>query len=325
MIDLFSPSRSTLGFLLAAASEPPDRPAPDKRFRRGLTIATWTWAERGCWKAWDILNAGGSALDAVEAGVMSAEDDPQVESVGGGGLPDASGQVTLDACVIDGPTRAMGAVASLPRIRNAIAVARRAMEKTRHIMLAGEGALQFARSQGFSEQDLLSERAARKYHEWKEEQARQAPPASQDHDTIAQLAQDLRGDLAGACSTSGLAWKLPGRVGDSAIPGAGLYVDNDVGAAGATGRGEIAIRHCLSFLAVELMRNGRSPQEACMEAIRRAVCRCAKDDEGGQLALIAINAEGDYGAYAIRPGFAYTVVRAGCLETRQSEAHFEAS
>ncbi|MCX7014226.1 MAG: N(4)-(beta-N-acetylglucosaminyl)-L-asparaginase [Candidatus Sumerlaeota bacterium] len=288
------------------------------RYRSGLTIATWEWGKAACETAWEILAAGGAALDAAQAGVMTAEDNPEVRSVGYGGRPDADGEVTLDALLIDGPTRSMGAVGCLARIRNPIAVARRVMEKTDHILLVGDDALRFARAEGFQEQDLLTEPTTKEYREWREKQT--APDSADSHDTVTQLALDLRGDLAGACSTSGAAWKVPGRVGDSPIPGAGLYVDNEVGGAGATGLGEIAMRHCLTFLAVELMRNGRSPQQACEEAIARAARNAHSSEEKKQLALIACNVEGEWGAYAICPGFTFAVIKAGRRQYRPADS-----
>jgi N4-(beta-N-acetylglucosaminyl)-L-asparaginase len=282
------------------------------RYLEGLTIATWKWGVPACDKAWQALLDGGSALDAAVIGVTTAEDNPEVRTVGFGGKPDASGQVSLDACVFDGKTRKAGAVSYLRQIRNAAAVARLVMEKTSHVMLAGEGAGRFAVERGFPRENLLSDESEREYEEWKRAPS---PPMSADaeqHDTITQIVQDFSGDLAGACSTSGTAWKTPGRVGDSSIPGAGLYVDNEIGAAGATGRGEIAMRNCLSFLVVELMRNGLSPQEACEAAIRRAAATAPADENSNsQMALIAIDIYGNFGAYSMMPVFPFAVTKGG--------------
>src|SRR5687767_8482663 len=234
----------------------PNRPAG------GVVIATWPFGLPASQAAWRVLSAGGAALDAAVEGVTSCEDDESVDSVGYGGLPDAAGEVTLDASVMDDRGRC-GSVACLRRVRHPARVARLVMEKTPHVLLVGELATRFALEQGFKEENLLSPRAAEAYRTWTREHpglARPAGPAGQrGHDTIGMLALGRDGRLAGACSTSGRAFKLPGRVGDSPIVGAGLYVDGEVGAASATGVGEEVIKVCGSYAVVEAMRRGAGP------------------------------------------------------------------
>jgi isoaspartyl peptidase/L-asparaginase-like protein (Ntn-hydrolase superfamily) len=240
-------------------------------------------------------------LDAVEKGINLAEEDLSNSSVGAGGIPNAAGVVQLDACIMDGPAHKAGSVAALEGIVNAVSVARRVMEKTRHVMLVGAGAREFALSQGFKSADLLTESSRRAWEQWKAK-----PKAEAGHDTIALLCLAPNGTLAGGCSTSGLGYKLPGRVGDSPIIGSGLYVDNDVGAAGATGVGENVMRFCGSFMIVELMRQGRHPTEACVEVIQRTM---RKHPAGANLSInyIALNKDGDYGAAGTGQGFEFAI------------------
>jgi isoaspartyl peptidase/L-asparaginase-like protein (Ntn-hydrolase superfamily) len=268
--------------------------------------------------AWAVLETGGAALDAVEAGVRVSEADPQVQSVGLGGRPDRSGRVTLDASIMDHRGQC-GAVAALTDIVHPISVARRVMEKTPHVLLVGEGARQFAIDQGFPTQELLTEDSRKQWEEWQRQHAAEFRPernieqrnvGPENHDTIGMVAIDAQGNLSGACTTSGLAWKMPGRVGDSPIIGAGLYVDNQIGAASATGVGEAVIRVAGSFLVVELMRQGHSPQEACRLAIDRVIAKTPQWREL-QVAFIAINKQGQVGAYAIASGFDYALCDAG--------------
>jgi isoaspartyl peptidase/L-asparaginase-like protein (Ntn-hydrolase superfamily) len=231
---------------------------------RPLIVSTWPFGKPSNERALEVFKAGGSALDAVEKGINLAEEDLSNSSVGAGGIPNAAGIVQLDACIMDGPTHKAGSVGALEGIVNAVSVARRVMEKTRHVMLVGAGARAFAVEQGFREQELLTPEQKKRWEEWKKKQS-----AQKGHDTIALLALAPDGTIAGGCSTSGLAYKVAGRVGDSPIIGSGLYVDNDVGAAGATGIGENIMRFCGSFMVVELMRSGMHPVEACVETIRR--------------------------------------------------------
>ncbi len=279
---------------------PPSRP---------VVISTWKHGMAANEKAWEILIEGGTALDAVEKGVNVCESDPAVMSVGYGGLPDRDGFVTLDACIMDEHGNC-GSVAFLQHIKNPISVARKVMEETPHIMLVGEGALQFALSRGFKKENLLTEEARKKWLEWKEKQ--QIPLTPQEvndkHDTIGMLALDLHGNLSGACTTSGLPWKYHGRVGDSPIIGAGLFVDNEVGGAAATGKGEAVMKIAGTHLIVELMRQGKSPQQACEEAIQRIIDK-QPDYKEFQVGFIAINKEGETGAFSIQKGFQYALFR----------------
>jgi len=255
--------------------------------------------------AWPVLAGGGRALDAVETGVRVTEADPAVTSVGYGGLPDRDGKVTCDACIMDEHGNA-GAVAFLQDILHPVSVARRVMEATPHVMLAGEGARRFALDQGFTTADLLTESSRAAWEKWLEKADYR--PVDQhrpdDHDTIGMLALDAAGNLAGSCTTSGMAWKMHGRVGDSPIIGASLFVDNAVGAACATGVGEEVMKTLGSFLIVELMRGGASPQEACEEGVRRIVAR-HEDLTEVQVGYLAIDRTGRVGAYDIQPWFQY--------------------
>ncbi len=272
-----------------------------------IVISTWTHGLAANTAAWKILESGGTALDAVESGVRESEADPAVDSVGLGGLPDRDGNVTLDACIMDERGRC-GSVAFLSQIKHPISVARRVMEKTPHVMLVGEGALQFAVAEGFAKENLLTESSRQAWEKWKETKHKATPkPGSvKDHDTIGMVALDAKGNLSGACTTSGLAWKMHGRVGDSPIIGAGLYVDNEVGAASATGVGEAVIRAVGSFLVVEFMRQGKTPQEACRLAIERVTQKTANWRDI-QVGFIALDKQGRVGGYSIQHGFEYAV------------------
>jgi L-asparaginase/N4-(beta-N-acetylglucosaminyl)-L-asparaginase len=275
-----------------------------------VIVSTWQhgWAANEA--AWPVLADGGSALDAVEAGARVSETDPEVRTVGRGGYPDRDGVVTLDAAVMDHRGRC-GAVAALEDTVHATSVARAVMTETPHVMLAGEGARDFAREQGFEAADLLTEQSRRDWREWRETapEGPQRPrpnvenqPGAEGHDTIGLLALDRDGRLAGACTTSGTAWKQRGRVGDSPLIGAGLYVDGAVGAACATGWGEAIMRVAGSHLAVEAMRQGAAPQTAC----RRVVDRIAAlhDDLGDvQVGVLALDTDGTIGAYSLQSGF----------------------
>lgn len=278
---------------------------------RPVVLSTWQHGVAANQAAWKVLSAGGRALDAVEAGVRVSESDPNVTSVGYGGLPDADGNVTLDACIMDQRGQC-GAVACLQGIKNPISVARRVMEKTPHVMLVGEGAQEFAVAQGFRKENLLTDKARKAWQKWQAQQKEPAPrcdetPGGQgNHDTIGLVAIDAQGNLSGACTTSGLAWKMHGRVGDSPIIGAGLYVDNEVGAATATGVGEAVIRAVGTFLVVEMMRQGMSPQTACEKAIERVIEKNANWREL-QVGFIALDKKGRVGGYSIQPGFQYAV------------------
>lgn len=272
---------------------------------RPVVLSTWNHGLAANEAAWKVLSAGGRALDAVEKGVMVSEEDPKVSSVGKGGRPDRDGRVTLDACIMDDTGRC-GSVAFLEHIVHPISVARLVMEKTPHVMLVGEGALKFALDQGFKKESLLTPESEKAWKEWMKTSNYQPVINIENHDTIGMVAMDAEGNLSGACTTSGLAWKMNGRVGDSPIIGAGLYVDNEVGAACATGVGETVIRKCGSFLIVELMRQGTSPTAACKEAVERII-KQEKNVKDIQVGFLAINKNGMTGAYAIQPGFNYAM------------------
>lgn len=284
-----------------------------------IVISTWDFGVPANQAAWRVLSKGGHALDAVETGVKVPEADLHNHSVGTGGYPDRDGHVTLDACIMD-ELGNCGAVAAIENIAHPISVARMVMEKTPHVLLVGDGARQFALENGFKKQNLLTPESAKAWKEWLKT-AKYEPVinienkiyrrgSAYNHDTIGMLAIDAKGNISGACTTSGMAWKLHGRVGDSPIIGAGLYVDNEVGGATSTGVGEEVIRNVGSFLVVELMRQGRSPQEACEEAIRRIIKKKPETAEKIQVGFLAINKKGEYGAYAIQSGFSYAVCNA---------------
>jgi N4-(beta-N-acetylglucosaminyl)-L-asparaginase len=291
---------------------------------RPLVVSTWDFGIAANKAAWAVLSAGGRSVDAVEAGARIPEADLKNHSVGRAGYPDRDGHVTLDASIMD-EFGNCGAVAALESIAHPISVARRVMEKTPHVLLVGEGATQFAVEQGFGREQLLTPESRQAWQEWRQSSNYEPIPNRQNkdygqqspnvntpggpgnHDTIGMLAIDQRGNLAGACTTSGMAWKMRGRVGDSPIIGAGLYVDNNIGAATSTGVGEEVIRNAGSFLVVELMRHGRSPTDACQEAVHRILQRPANRGKDFQVGFLAINKSGQIGAWAVQKGFTYAV------------------
>ena len=282
------------------------------RARKGnipMVISTWNHGLPANEAAWKILSSGGNSLDAVEQGVRVPEADPNSMSVGYGGLPDRDGYVTLDACIMDKEGNC-GSVSFLQHIKHTISVARKVMEKTPHVMLSGEGALQFALEQGFKKEDLLTEEAKNAWEKWKLDSKYQPKINSENHDTIGMLDIDEAGDIAGACTTSGAAYKLHGRVGDSPIIGAGLFVDNEVGGAVATGQGELVMKTLGTFLVVELMRNGMSPQEACEQAVKRIASKL-NDYQDFQVGFLAIDKSANIGSYCIHPGFNYALFQKG--------------
>jgi isoaspartyl peptidase/L-asparaginase-like protein (Ntn-hydrolase superfamily) len=286
-----------------------------------VVIATWPFGQTAVKVAAPLLEKGQPALDAALAGAQAVEDDPKVHSVGFAGLGNAIGTVQLDACVMDGATLACGGVAGLENVRHPAALARRVMEKTPHVLLVGEGARLFAVQQGFPLETLLTPESVAQW-----EKARPKPRAPEatpklephpgSHDTVTVLALDKKGSLGGVCTTSGLAHKLPGRVGDSPLIGSGLYVDNEAGAAGGTGVGEEIIRIAGSHLIVEAMRAGKSPQEACEAAIRRVnQLAVRRGVHPAQVAFLALDPKGRTGA-ACTEGtkFDYAVARPGKIE-----------
>ncbi len=281
-----------------------------------IVISTWNFGIAANQEAWKTLSAGGRALDAVEAGVKIPEADITNHTVGRSGYPDRDGHVTLDACIMD-ENGNCGAVAAMEHIAHPISVARLVMEKTPHVMLVGEGATQFAVEQGFKKEKLLQADSEKAWKEWLKkaeykpviniENSKGLPGNQYNHDTIGMLALDAKGNISGACTTSGMAFKMHGRVGDSPIIGAGLYVDNEVGGATSTGVGEEVIRNVGSFLVVELMRQGLSPEAACKEAVQRIIKKKPETAKQIQVGFLAINKKGEYGAYAIQKGFSYAV------------------
>ena len=271
-----------------------------------IVISTWNFGMQANEEAWKILAANGRALDAVEAGARVPEGDPKETSVGLGGLPDRDGHVTLDACIMD-ENGNIGSVAGLEHIVHPVSVARKVMEKTPHVMLVGEGALQFALANGFKKEKLLTKESEQAWKNWLKEGKYKPIANIENHDTIGILALDSNGNLSGACTTSGMAYKMHGRVGDSPIIGAGLYVDNEVGAATSTGVGEEVIRIVGCHLVVELMRQGNSPEQACKLAVERIIQKNSAKAKEVQVGFLALSKSGEYGAYCLQKGFTYAV------------------
>jgi N4-(beta-N-acetylglucosaminyl)-L-asparaginase len=287
-----------------------------------VVVSTWDFGKTANVGAWEVLGKGGRALDAVEAGVKIPEADPTNQTIGYGGLPDRDGRVTLDACIMDEKYNC-GSVMCLEHIMHPISVARLVMEKTPHIILVADGALQFALANGFQKQNLLTPESEKAWKEWMKtadyhpemnvenrlynKDNDPMPGGPNNHDTIGMMAMDAGGNMSGACTTSGLAYKMHGRVGDSPVIGAGLYVDNEVGAATSSGVGEEVIRIVGSHLVVELMRHGMSPELACKEAVNRIVKRSPEKSKTIQVGFVALNKQGQYGGYSLQPGFSYSV------------------
>jgi len=286
-----------------------------------MVISTWNHGYEANEAAWKVLENGGSAVDAVEAGVRIPEADPDNLSVGYGGLPDRDGHVTLDASIMKGNGEC-GSVTFLEHIKHPISVARLVMDETAHVILSGEGALQFALDRGFMKENLLTEKAKKAWEEWLKKSEYDPVINIENHDTIGMLAIDSSKHIAGACTTSGLAYKMHGRVGDSPVIGAGLYADDEVGAATATGMGELVLKTLGSFLMVELMRSGYSPQEACEEGIRRIVEKIP-DYKNFQIGYLTVNKAGETGAYAIHKGFNYALFRDGKFELIDSDYYIK--
>jgi isoaspartyl peptidase/L-asparaginase-like protein (Ntn-hydrolase superfamily) len=278
-----------------------------------VTIATWPFGHTAAKGAAALLQQGKPALDAVIAGAQLVEDDPKVHSVGYGGIPNAIGTVQLDACVMDGHTLSCGAVAGVENVRHVAALARKVMEKTPHILLVGEGAKLFAVEHGFTLQELTTPESLA---EWAKTKPRPKSDKLHGHDTVTVLALDQKGSLGGVCTTSGLAHKLPGRVGDSPLIGHGLYVDNTAGAAGGTGVGEEIIRIGGSLSIVEAMRAGKSPQEACELAIRKVnQIAVRRGVHPAKVAFLALDPKGRIGAACTeQTNFQYAVGRPGKME-----------
>jgi len=305
----------TIGALAPVSAFANELQAQQQQQGKSVVISTWAGNTKANEQAWKQLLLNNNALDAVHQGVMVPEADPEDMSVGYGGLPDRDGIVTLDACIMDHLGN-IGAVMAIEHIIHASSVARLVMEKTPHVQIVGDGALQFALENGFKKENLLTEKSRKAWQEWLKT-SKYNPMTTMDeiqksieknHDTIGMLAINSIQNISGACSTSGMAYKLHGRVGDSPIIGAGLYVDNEIGAATATGVGEEVVRICGSHTVVEAMRYGKSPEEACRIAIERLVkikgeAYCKKV----QIGFIALNKKGDIGCYSLVPNFTMAV------------------
>lgn len=303
--------------ILAASPLLGKMPEPNKP----IVISTWNFGLAANEAAWKVLSRNGRALDAVEAGAKVPEADPEETSVGYGGLPDRDGKVTLDACIMD-ENGNCGSVAFLQHITHPISVARLVMEKTPHVMLVGDGALRFALANGFKKTKLLTKKSARAYREWRKTSEYKTVANIENHDTIGIIALDASGNLSGACTTSGMAYKMHGRVGDSPIIGAGLYVDNEVGAATATGVGEEVIRIVGCHLVVELMRQGRAPEQACREAVERILKKNPSKAKDIQVGFLALNKNGEYGAWCLQKGFNYAVHTADANRLLDANSNF---
>ncbi|ULQ55221.1 N(4)-(beta-N-acetylglucosaminyl)-L-asparaginase [Flavihumibacter rivuli] len=302
-----------------------------------VVISTWDFGKAANAEAWKILVAGGDVIDALEKGAHVPEADPNNQTVGYGGFPDRDGKVTLDACIMDGALNC-GSVAALEHIMHPISVAKLVMQKTPHVMLVGEGALQFALANGFKKQNLLTPASEKAWKEWLktskyepviniENKAWQGdkkklPGGPYNHDTIGLLGIDSTGKMGGACTTSGAAWKMRGRVGDSPIIGAGLYVDGEVGAATSSGLGEEVIRTCGSHTVVELMRQGFDPEAACRKAVERIVNRDPERAKKLQVGFLALDKAGNYGAFAIHKGFTYSVKNGREEKVLEAKSYF---
>jgi N4-(beta-N-acetylglucosaminyl)-L-asparaginase len=326
---------ASTGLFLRTASSA-DLPSVVKN--KPIVISTWDFGKAANAAAWEVLSRDGRALDAVEAGVKIPEADPENHSVGYGGLPDRDGYVTLDACIMDEKSNC-GSVMCLEFIIHPISVARLVMEKTPHIVLAGNGALQFALANGFKKENLLTPESEKIWKEWLRNSKYEpvinienkkyspsgnirSPGGPYNHDTIGMLAMDNKGDLSGACTTSGMAFKIHGRVGDSPIIGAGLFVDNEIGSATSTGVGEEVIRIVGSHLVVEYMRQGLSPRDACKKAVERIVIRDPEKAKTLQVGFLAMKKDGGYGAFCIQKGFTYAVRSALEEKIYESESWF---
>lgn len=305
------------GGVLAAGPLLADSPSATKP----VVISTWNFGLSANEAAWQILSKGGRALDAVEAGARVPEADPNETSVGFGGLPDRDGKVTLDACIMD-ENGNCGSVAFLQHIIHPVSVARLVMEKTPHVMLVGDGALRFALANGFKKTRLLTKKSEKAWKEWLKKEEYKPVVNIENHDTIGIVALDAAGNLSGACTTSGMAYKMHGRVGDSPIIGAGLYVDNEIGAAAATGVGEEVIRIVGCHLVVELMRQGHSPEKACALAVERILKKNPAKAKEIQVGFLALNKNGEYGAYCLQKGFNYAVHDAASNRLIDAKSNF---
>lgn len=278
-----------------------------------VSIATWKFGLQTTSKAMELLEKGYSSMDATEAGVKICEADPNERSVGLGGRPDRDGKVTLDACCMDHLGN-IGSVAAVENIVHVSSLARAVMEKTPHVMLVSNGALQFAKELGFPEENLLVKQSEKEWRDWRKKSEYKPIINIEDHDTIGQISLDAMGHLAGFCTTSGMSYKMHGRVGDSPIIGAGLYVDGEIGAATATGHGEEVIRTVGSYRVVSEMEKGLSPQMACEGAVRKIFNffkRRKQNFDDTQIGFIAMNKSGDIGSFSLKAGFQFAVCKKG--------------
>jgi len=299
--------------------------ASDMRVKKPLIISTWNHGFSANMEALKQLENGKPALDAIVSGVGVCEADPDNRSVGYGGLPDREGHVTLDACIMDHKSNC-GSVSFLQEIKHPIAVAKKVLQETAHVMLSGKGAQEFALSKGFLKENLLTPESEKEWKDWLKKSKYQPVINMENHDTISMLVLDENGNLSGGCTTSGAAWKMHGRVGDSPIIGAGLFLDNEVGAAAATGLGEAVIRTAGSAMVVELMRQGKSPFQACKEIVERIYNKHKdhKDMDYLQVGFIAVNKNGEHGGYSLRSGFNFAVYDSE-NGNRMEDSHFKMS
>ncbi|MGE3163953.1 MAG: N(4)-(beta-N-acetylglucosaminyl)-L-asparaginase [Planctomycetota bacterium] len=295
---------------LSAREQQDTRPDDTAASQPGTIISTWNHGLAANAVAAQILLVGGRALDAVERGVMVSEADPNVTSVGRGGLPNADGIMELDAAIMDGDKLEAGAVAGLRGFLHPIAVARKVMTETPHVLLVGEGARRFALRQGFEETELLTPDAAKAWREWQQSSEKKPLSPKDDHDTIGMIALDRSGSMAASCTTSGAAWKLPGRVGDSPLIGHGLYCDSQVGGAAATGLGEEVIKVCGSYQVVEFMRQGATPEEAIRRVLERVIAR-TPESRSRFVGFVALRRDGEVGFMSTTRGFQAAVFRSG--------------
>ncbi|MEO5643611.1 MAG: N(4)-(beta-N-acetylglucosaminyl)-L-asparaginase, partial [Bacteroidia bacterium] len=303
---------STVGVnaFASASSKKKSKVNPNSSKGGPLVISTWSHGMPANEEAMKVLLAGGSLTDVVEKGVMVIESDKNNTSVGLGGFPDREGIVTLDASIMNEKDEA-GSVAFVQGIEHPVSLARAVMEKTPHVMIVGKGAELFAKSLGMKQlPNVLTDVTKKAWEEWLKEKNYKPIINIENHDTIGLLAMDVNGFIAGVCTTSGLAWKMHGRVGDSPVIGAGLFVDSEIGAATCTGLGETVLRTLASHVAVEVMRNGGTPQEACEEAINRIVKKHSNYKDF-QVGIIAINKQGEHGAYGLQKGFNYALHQHG--------------
>ncbi len=297
---------TALGASMAPASgNPGSPPSAGDPARTGLILlTTWQWGVKANERAAEVFQGGGSLLDAVEKGINVIEDDPAVMTVGYGGVPNADGIVSLDAAIMDGTRHRAGSICDLHMIKNPISVARQVIEKTSHTTMAGEGAFLFALKLGFKPEQLLTPESLKVWMKWKANPNRKTfwLKSEKNHDTIGMVGTDGKGHMVAGCSTSGLAFKIPGRIADSSLVGCGVYADDNAGAASATGDGDLMTNYCTSVSIVQAMARGASPQEACEDLLRHMV-KSDPRNKDGQCAVIAMNPRGEMGNASMNQGF----------------------